>query len=368
MQEGNSLVRLVLHCSIVLIFAVFLPLVAISNINQVATDSFLLPPQLRLDEWVILKRWAVLCSALIPFYFFNTYFLVRRYLVAGNYLRYSILVLACFGFILCLSKSLEYILTPGAEPFVSFLDPPLFLPMILLLGVGTSLEMVIQWENQKRNQEKIEREKVTAELSFLKSQVNPHFLFNTLNNIYSLAEQRSDKTGKSILLLASLMRYMLYDTSDGKILLSSEIKHIEEYIELQRMRIAAVKTVLVDFKNNVQAERVLIEPLIFVPFIENAFKHGISYIHNSFVKIQLSVENDVLYFSVLNSKKYSGNLIVKDRGKGVGIANVQRRLELLYPDRHKLEIKDGGDSYAVSLIIKIDTDEKLLKKQISGEN
>jgi two-component system, LytTR family, sensor kinase len=362
MQEGNNFVRLVLHCSIVLIFAVFLPLVAISNINQVATDSFPLPPQLRLDELAILKRWAVLCSALIPFYFFNTYFLLPKYLVIRKYLLYSIMVILCFILILCLSKSLEYILNPGEKSSISFVDPPLFLPMILLLGVGTSLEMVIQWENQKSNQEKIEREKVTAELSFLKSQVNPHFLFNTLNNIYSLAEQKSDKTGKSILLLASLMRYMLYDTSDGKILLSSEIKHIEEYIELQRMRIAAVKTVSVDFKNNVQAERVLIEPLIFVPFIENAFKHGISYVHNSFVKIQLSVENDVLYFNVLNSKKYSGNLYVEDQGKGVGIANVQRRLELLYPHRHKLEINDGGDSYAVSLIIKLDADEKLLIK------
>jgi LytS/YehU family sensor histidine kinase len=232
--------------------------------------------------------------------------------------------------------------------------PPFILPLALLLGIGTSLEMVLQWESQKHKQESVEKEKIAAELSFLKSQINPHFLFNTLNNIYSLAERNSNQTGHSILLLSNLMRYILYDTSEGKILLSNEVKHLEEYIALQRLRIAEVSTVSIEFINEVKSGNFLIEPLLFIPFVENAFKHGVSYTHASFIKIEMATRNNFLIFKVLNSKKSQQPIShSKEKEKGVGIVNTMRRLEILYPNLHELIIENERDYYSICLTINI---------------
>lgn len=360
--------RLILHSSIVLIFAAVMPIMAVFYANP--TPGPPLPSvTTTLGETEMLIRWAVFSSTLILFYFLNTYFLLPKYLVARRYLVYFLFIAACFLIIISISKSAEFLLIQTHKVSGSLPYPLLVLPMTLLLGIGTSLEMVLQWEKQKRKQETIEKEKISAELSFLKSQINPHFLFNTLNNIYSLAERNSSKTGRSILLLSNLMRYILYDTSDGKIFLSNEIKHIEEFIALQRMRIAEVTSVSIDFNNKVGSDKVLIEPLIFIPFVENAFKHGISYTHKSFVKIELSLENNFLIFKIFNSKKQSnGRMAAQGNGQGVGIINTRRRLELLYPDRHELKIDDEKDRYSVYLALRLQPEKDFNYKISLREN
>jgi two-component system, LytTR family, sensor kinase len=351
MHKSINLYRLVLHCSIVLIFTVALPLTAFLYAKD-HPPHFPFPHTTRNNA--MLLQWLLLSLALIPFYFINTYILLPKYLVSRKYLMYVLLILGTFIIALTVSKGAEYLFFQtdklyGARPY-----PTIILPMTLLLGIGTSFEMVLQWEKQKRKQETIEKEKASAELSFLKSQINPHFLFNTLNNIYSLAERNSTKTGQSILLLSNLMRYILYDTKQGKILLVNEIKHLEEYIALQRLRIVEVNTVSIQFNNSINTDKILIEPLILIPFVENAFKHGISYAAKSFIAIDLKIEHDYLIFKVHNSKKSSnGKSSPESMHQGVGMVNTQRRLELLYPDRHTLTIKNDHDYYSACLHIKL---------------
>lgn len=350
-----KLVRLLLHCSIVLIFALILPAWALVFANMEMPMRPSPPPGFMPrspDEMVI--KWLTLGVTLIPIYFFNVYFLLPRFLIARKYLIYFITILLCSVLVLEGAKWLETLLMEAWQiPFGMGPPPPrLILPMTLLLGIGTSLEMVLQWEAQKRIQETVVKEKIAAELSFLKSQINPHFLFNTLNNIYSLAERNSNQTGQSILLLSNLMRYILYDTAEGKILLSDEVKHLEEYIALQRIRIAEVNTVSVEFINDVSSGKVLIEPLILIPFVENAFKHGLSYAQPSFIRIEIATRNNFLIFKVFNSKRsLAKSQLGKENEKGVGIANATRRLEILYPELHELKIEDEKDYYAISLTI-----------------
>lgn len=347
--------RLLLHSGIVLIFAIILPAWAILFAHP-DSSMFPKPPefmQVTSSEMVI--RLFTFATALIPVYFFNVYFLLPRFLITRKYLIYFIIILMSAVLVIELGRGLQQMLMEMLQlPKMMRPPPPFILPLALLLGIGTSLEMVLQWESQKRKQETVEKEKIAAELSFLKSQINPHFLFNTLNNIYSLAERNSNQTGHSILLLSNLMRYVLYDTSEGKILLSKEVKHLEDYIALQRLRIAEVDTVSIEFINEVGSGNVLIEPLIFIPFVENAFKHGVSYTHASFIKIEMATKNNFLIFKVLNSKKSQPQTSHhKEKEKGVGIANTMRRLEILYPNLHELKIENEREYYSICLTIRL---------------
>lgn len=350
MIRSINFYRLALHCLVVLVFLVVLPL---NRPPEPPLNSF---PHIEESERFL--RWIILSATLIPFYFINVYFLLPHYLMNRKYFLYVAVLSACFLVLTGFSKLADYLLFEGTQvsKFVPISMPvlPMLFRMFMLVGIGTSFEMILQWEKQKRMQESIEKEKTSAELSFLKSQINPHFLFNTLNNIYSLAERNSNKTGQSILLLSNLMRYVLYDTKHGKILLSKEIKHMDEYIALNRLRIVESENVSINFTNKVKVDGILIEPLIFIPFIENAFKHGISYASNSFISIELSIQDDdCLELKVTNSKKFAELNSIDQSHQGIGIANTQRRLELLYPGRYDLIISDERDSYFVKLSIKL---------------
>lgn len=237
-------------------------------------------------------------------------------------------------------------------------NPAIMFPMTLLFGLGTSFEAIVRLEQEGRKQEAVEKERVSAELSFLKTQINPHFFFNTLNNIYSMAERNSHQTGKSILLLSNLMRYMLYDTNQGKIALTKEIKHLEEYIALQRLRIPSREKIEINFNCSGNTQGVWIEPLIFLSFIENAFKHGISFNSKSFINISISVIDSNLDFKVVNSKKVNGER-TETIHNGIGIANTYRRLQLLYPQSHKLSITDDEESYLAHLSITLKKEDYL---------
>jgi LytS/YehU family sensor histidine kinase len=220
------------------------------------------------------------------------------------------------------------------------------------LALGTSFEMIINWEIQRREKAQIEREKMAAELSFLKSQMNPHFLFNSLNNIYSLAERGSDKTGEAVLMLSSLLRYMLYGSNNGKTELSKEIECIENYIAIQKLRIPAREDITIGLTINAGDLNSRIEPLILLPFVENAFKHGISNNQRSEVLIDIDINKQELDLTVRNTKKQKtdlNNSVVTE--SGIGLRNIKRRLELLYPERHALSIEDSKDYFEVNLRI-----------------
>lgn len=191
-----------------------------------------------------------------------------------------------------------------------------------------------------------ETENLKTELSFLRSQVSPHFMFNVLNNMVALARKRSDELEPSLIKLSSLMRYMLYETDEDKVALEKEIDYLQSYIDLQQQRFGKhVKVNVLFQKDDINYS---IEPMLLIPFVENAFKHGTGLIEDAQIDIDLSVKNGLLQFFVRN--KYNGTTgEVKDKTSGIGLNNVQRRLNLLYNDHHNVLINKKDDWFTVSL-------------------
>jgi two-component system LytT family sensor kinase len=200
-------------------------------------------------------------------------------------------------------------------------------------------------------QKELEKEKLNSELAFLKNQISPHFFFNTLNNIYSLISINAEDAKEAILKLSKLMRYLLYESEQGNTRLSNEIEFMNNYIDLMKLRISEKISLSVSFPELYEDRS--IPPLLFVPFIENAFKHGISYREKSFIDISMIAMKDSISFKCINS-------IMKSREEGepvhsgIGLDNVSKRLNLLFPGRHELKINKSDKSFEVLLFIKFD--------------
>jgi two-component system, LytTR family, sensor histidine kinase AlgZ len=218
--------------------------------------------------------------------------------------------------------------------------------IVIFIGMLRFLEDWFVWETRWIEKKKeMENEKLTAELRFLKAQINPHFLFNTLNNLYFLAFTQSPHTTEVIAKLSQMMRYMIYDSNHALVPLSKEIEYMENYISLEELRLN--EQVPVNFRIEGNPEQVQVVPLIFITFLENAFKHGIGG-NQSGAWVNLCIrlsENECLY-TVENSKPATETNLEKS---GIGLQNVQRRLELSYPGNYDLKIEDQPDRYRVEL-------------------
>jgi two-component system, LytTR family, sensor kinase len=213
--------------------------------------------------------------------------------------------------------------------------------------LSTVLKFTTDWFLNERIQRDLENQRLSAELSFLKSQINPHFLFNSLNSIYSLAYQRSETTPEAILKLSEIMRYMLYECNDNEVALKKELQYLQNYIELQKIRFG--EKAYIDFKINGKVEDQQIVPLLLIAFIENAFKHGVANDPASSIRLLIEVDKNHLYFFIQN-KKHNNN---RDALGGIGLVNVKRRLDLLYPNKYKLEIIDENETYSCELSLEL---------------
>lgn len=209
------------------------------------------------------------------------------------------------------------------------------------------IKFMLDWFSNTRIQRNLETEKKDMELQFLKSQLNPHFLFNSLNNIYSLAYQKSDKTADAILKLSEIMRYMIYESNDSWVALSKEIEYVTSYIELQKLRFKNGAAVEMTLNGEIDDQQII--PLILISFVENAFKHGVANDPEDPIRINIIANQKILHFSITN-KKSNAN---KDALGGVGLNNVERRLQLLYPDRYKLNIVNSATHYTSELMLDI---------------
>lgn len=214
-----------------------------------------------------------------------------------------------------------------------------------IIRLGHSLYL-----SQKRSKQ-LETEKLNAELNWLKLQVNPHFLFNTLNSIYSQAHLKSSETESSILKFSGIMRYVIYDSHADKVPLEKDLTYIKNYIDLQKIRLS--KQCTVEYEEMGNAAQLLIAPLLLITFIENAFKHGISYNKYSFIKINISVLNQLLTLTVKNSIAEPGRT---EAESGIGIDNALKRLRAIYKDRFHLDISTVDEVYVVNLKIELDDD------------
>ncbi|MBC7400328.1 MAG: histidine kinase, partial [Mucilaginibacter sp.] len=206
-------------------------------------------------------------------------------------------------------------------------------------------------DNRAKQQLLNERETahLESELTFLRSQISPHFMFNILNNLVALARKKSDDLEPAIMNLSQLMRYMLYESDDHRVFLSKEIEYIKSYINLQMLRFGSNVKINVDIHGD--TDLYTIEPMLLIPFVENAFKHGTGMVENPVIDISISVDADthLMHFKVGN--KVSPMDVSKDNNSGIGISNVKRRLAILHPGKHNLDIVNQGEIFTIDLSI-----------------
>lgn len=223
-----------------------------------------------------------------------------------------------------------------------------FISSILLSGFAIGLGVMEKLKQNEKKQKELEKEKLNSELAFLKNQISPHFFFNTLNNIYSLIGIDGPTAQDSVLKLSKLMRYLLYESEHGETMISSEIDFMNNYIDLMKLRLSSRVELNIDFPK--EFSDFAIPPLLFVPFIENAFKHGINSRDRSFINISMEIDNDKISFNAENSIGKSSQ--VGDlQHSGIGLENVRKRLGLLFPGNYELKIEQDESVFHVELFI-----------------
>jgi hypothetical protein len=232
------------------------------------------------------------------------------------------------------------------EPMPPYVN--LLLLSVLVIGFDTGLKVTSKWSQSEQMRVKLEKENVENQLAFLRNQVSPHFFMNTLNNIHALIDYDSGEAKKSIIKLSNLMRHLLYDSDAELSPLKSEVEFIKSYVDLMKLRYSQKVKITLDLPVNLPEKS--IPPLIFTSLLENAFKHGISYSHDSFIHIELFLLPDVLNFRIENSKIPPENDIMTP---GIGIENTRKRLDLLFGDSYSLEITDKGNVFITNLRIPV---------------
>lgn len=233
--------------------------------------------------------------------------------------------------------------------------------IFLILAISTSIKITLQWYSDEKIRKDAENQKLNAELSFLKSQINPHFFFNTLNSIYSLATKKSDKTPEAIIKLSQLMRYIIYDSEKEMVPFNNEIDYIKNFVELQKLRLR--ENVFIDLKIYGNTNDKWIEPLLLLPFIENAFKHGIDYTKDCTIKILISIHEDCLLFETENQIVKLLNQTWNNKNSGIGLPNSEKRISLLYPGNHTLNISNENGKFKT--ILKLTFKNPAPVKQVS---
>ncbi|PIQ22452.1 MAG: sensor histidine kinase [Cytophagales bacterium CG18_big_fil_WC_8_21_14_2_50_42_9] len=284
--------------------------------------------------------------------YLNYFILLPRWLARKQLGRYFLEFSVPFALLTMLRINLlRYLLDSNTNQFRFLNSAPFTIQLVLIslfivVFVGM-LRFAVDWFEFEARTKAIENEKLFAELNFLKAQINPHFLFNTLNNLYYLAYTQSPNTMEVIEKLSQMMRYMIYDTNGARVPLSKEITYMENYISLEKLRLNNEVPITFAVQGNIAG--VLIVPLIFITFLENAFKHGVSNNNpQAWVKINITLQDKTCTYTVANSKIKRTDQAAEEKS-GMGLQNVQRRLDLSYPNLYTLAVNETPDQYAVEL-------------------
>lgn len=290
--------------------------------------------------------------------YINLYVLIPRLLNKQYYLIYilslGLLYLVFYGLHVFTFDVLSEIVFPDYY-LITFYSPiELLKYYVIYIGLTSLFILSKYWFELLESKKKLaeaEKEKIQNELKALKAQVNPHFLFNSLNTIYSLALKKSEETPSVILKLSDVLRYMIYESNEKLVDLQSEVEFIYNYIDLQKLRIQNPESVKYNVQGPITNQK--IAPLILIVFIENAFKHGIKGdIEYQFIQISLKVTQNEIDFRIENNRGVSDD-VGDDKYKGLGLENVKRRLELMYPRKHELVISDNNDKFMVRLVLQL---------------
>ena len=305
--------------------------------------------------WFILVDKLVDIAFYIIIVYINILYFIPTFLLKGNLLLY--LTALCILVILLTPVQLlsSIFLYRNDTSFAAeILDnrTPIFLRNLLIGLISTGYKVTSDWFGLQNEKKELERQNLQSELKFLRSQINPHFFFNTLNNLYALTLKKSDLAPEIVLRLSEMMRYMLYESNEKEVSLEKEVNYVKNYIELEKLRQS--EKFKIDFQLNGDPNGKRIAPLMFIPFLENSFKHGLdAQIKEGFVNIKLNLKEDSVEMDINNSKPVNSLSPKKSKSGGIGLENVQRRLKLLYPNRHLLKILNQEDSFNVSLKIEL---------------
>ena len=282
----------------------------------------------------------------IPLFFINTEWLAPRMLRKRGLTSYlfSLLGLALV-FIVLQGFMKNWLLAPECKGVVFHSYKALF-PVLFVTAVSTGYAMVMYMLEGEKATREVRQERMQSELSFLRSQISPHFIFNILNSIVYLIRSKSDLAEPVTIKLSELMRYMLYESNDAQIPLEKEVSYLENYVELQKIRFEED----VEIRMRIEGETAgqLIEPMLMIPFVENAFKHGVGLVANPQIEIALKFNENEMHFTVRN-KITPDTQADKDNNSGIGLQNVRRRLELLYPEAHRLELSRTDEWFVAEL-------------------
>ncbi len=313
-------------------------------------------------------------SVLTIFYLANIFWLIPSYVYRRNYRAYSLGILLMSATFIALPltgspplnrPSEEFRMRPVREKlpgpgdgvidwqrFRFFFFFPDYLRLLLGLGLGTTLELLFLYDSERKRNDAMEKQKAIADLNFLKNQLNPHFLLNSLNNIYSLARKKSEDTTRAILLLSDLLRHVLYESGKSKISLGDEITFIKNYINLEKLKFSEENGPNINFTVYVKNADYPIVPLLMMTIVENAFKHGISYVQPSFILISLEENDREVRFSVVNSIHRRASIEPKTEQKGLGNKNLVKQLDLSYPGKYSFTQKIENSLFKTFLAIK----------------
>jgi hypothetical protein len=286
-------------------------------------------------------------SAVLSFFALATYlnfFIMDRWLITRRYGLYFPGVLGIIGGI---GWTLNTYMVRTFRDWDNLVGA--FFNVFLFTTLTAAVRLARRGFRQRLQLQELRAKQVQTELSLLKAQINPHFLFNTLNNLFGLARKQDPRTAEGIAQLSHLMRYIIYDSAADQVELDRELEQIQRLLQLQKLRFTADDDITIDFTVTGKTEGVRLPPLLLIPFVENAFKHGISLQSPSFIRISLDVVSAGIRFSVRNSNHARAANPARSEETGLGLPNVRRRLELLYPDSHRLDIRSDGESFGVEL-------------------
>ena len=295
---------------------------------------------------------------LVPKFYFNKkyiYYVAGAILLVALFHYFNIMIIKTFFVISDIQREFDMMIKDfnnehniSEPPFRLFQAYGYFFTSILILGFSWGLRVYEKYTEQEMVKSALIKENLMTELAFLKNQISPHFFFNTLNNIYSLVEINVDNAQEAILRLSKLMRYLLYESDQEKVKVSEDLEFMKNYIALMNLRLSKKVNLTVNFPEITYD--FLIPPLLFIPFIENAYKHGISYRDDCFINIKLQVSDNDLVFTSSNTINLNRDE-EKQIFSGIGLENVKKRLELLFPDKFELDIQQTDLVYDVKLKI-----------------
>lgn len=356
MNIVNKYLKLILSKRVAISFAVWFTLLCLFLIldTRLSKDgqSF---SDILLHDIIVISSWVII-------FYINTGYLIPKFLAQNKTWRYLVLLFITTIII----STLSIILLCGIiESDVKMMQKDIrlvsffYIVALFVAGISFIIKITTDWAKQLGRQHELETRAMQSELNLLKSQINPHFLFNTLNSLYALSLKKSDDAPDIVIRLSEMMRYMLYECNVKQVQLSKEILYIENYLFLEKLR---HKNTDIRFTVEGKPDNLLVSPLLFMAFIENAFKHGAgNHLGGGFVQIQMLIQDEEVNMFIENSKTETHPAQEHKRSGGIGLVNVKRRLTLLYPEAFNLEINNEPFSYSVNLWLNLNPNAALEK-------